>query len=66
MKLAFHINDYAWEGGAARLGPQLAEIARAGEAAGFDRIGVAVPALATAPVTNSRGEHVGELAVATS
>src|SRR5215475_15193690 len=41
MKLGFHINDYAWEGGAARLGATLIEIARAGEAAGFDRIGVA-------------------------
>ena len=28
--------------------------------------GVALPALATTPVTNSRGEHVGELAVKTS
>lgn len=41
MKLGFHINDYAWEGGAARYGPTLVEIARAGDAAGFDRIGVA-------------------------
>jgi F420-dependent oxidoreductase-like protein len=41
MKLGFHLNDYDWAGGAARLGPALAEIARAGEEAGFDRIGVA-------------------------
>jgi F420-dependent oxidoreductase-like protein len=41
MKLGFHLNDYDWAGGAARLGPTLAEIARAGDEAGFDRIGVA-------------------------
>jgi F420-dependent oxidoreductase-like protein len=41
MKLGFHINDYDWAGGAARIGPTLAEIARAGDEAGFDRIGVA-------------------------
>jgi F420-dependent oxidoreductase-like protein len=41
VKLGFHINDYTWEGGTARLGPTLAEIARAGDEAGFDRIGVA-------------------------
>src|SRR5579885_2637477 len=41
MKLGFHINDYDWEGGPARYGATLAEIAQAGEAAGFDRIGVA-------------------------
>lgn len=41
MKLGLHLNDFDWAGGAARLGPTLAEIARAGEAAGFDRIGVA-------------------------
>jgi F420-dependent oxidoreductase-like protein len=41
MKLGFHINDYAWTGGSASLGPKLAEIARAGDEAGFDRIGVA-------------------------
>jgi F420-dependent oxidoreductase-like protein len=41
MKLGFHLNDYAWAGGAARLGPSLADIARAGDEAGFDRIGVA-------------------------
>ena len=41
MKLGFHINDYDWTGGAASLGPTLVEIARAGDEAGFDRIGVA-------------------------
>jgi F420-dependent oxidoreductase-like protein len=41
MKLGFHLNDYDWEGGASRLGPTLAEIASAGDDAGFDRIGVA-------------------------
>jgi len=46
------------DGSSRPLGPALAAF--------LDRIGVAVPALATAPVTNSRGEHVGELAVATS
>ncbi|HEY7778584.1 MAG TPA: TIGR03560 family F420-dependent LLM class oxidoreductase [Ktedonobacterales bacterium] len=41
MKLGFHLNDFDWVGGAGRLGPTLAEIAHAGEEAGFDRIGVA-------------------------
>lgn len=41
MKLGFHLNDFDWTGGAARLGPTLAAIARAADAAGFDRIGVA-------------------------
>src|SRR5579859_2392816 len=41
MKLGFHLNDFDWTGGAARLGPTLAEIAHAGDEAGFDRIGVA-------------------------
>jgi F420-dependent oxidoreductase-like protein len=41
MKLGLHLNDFDWTGGAVRLGSTLAEIARAGEAAGFDRIGVA-------------------------
>ena len=41
MKLGLHINDYAWAGGAARLGPLLGEIAHAADEAGFDRIGVA-------------------------
>ncbi len=41
MKLGFHLNDYDWARGSAHLGPTLAEIARAGDEAGFDRIGVA-------------------------
>jgi F420-dependent oxidoreductase-like protein len=41
VKLGFHLNDYDWTGGAARLGPALAEIAHAADEAGFDRIGVA-------------------------
>ena len=41
MQLGLHINDFDWEGGAVRIAPTLSEIARAGEAAGFDRIGVA-------------------------
>jgi F420-dependent oxidoreductase-like protein len=41
VKLAFHINDYDWAGASARLGPTLVDIARAADAAGFDRIGVA-------------------------
>jgi F420-dependent oxidoreductase-like protein len=41
VKLGVQINDYAWAGGAARLGPLISEIARAADKAGFDRIGVA-------------------------
>jgi F420-dependent oxidoreductase-like protein len=41
VKLGFHLNDFDWMGGPAQLGPTLAEIAHAGDAAGFDRIGVA-------------------------
>lgn len=41
MQLGFHLNDFDWAGGAARLGSTLAEIARAGDEARFDRIGVA-------------------------
>jgi L-asparaginase II len=47
------------EDGATRpLGPALAAFLRP--------LGIALPDLVTAPITNSRGEHVGELAVATS
>src|SRR5712691_4367969 len=47
------------EDGATRpLGPALAAF--------LQPLGVALPDLVTAPITNSRGEHVGELAVATS
>jgi F420-dependent oxidoreductase-like protein len=41
MRLGLHLNDFDWEGSAARLGSTLADIARAGDEAGFDRIGVA-------------------------
>ncbi len=41
MKLALHIPQTTWEGGAARLGPLLAEIVEAAEDAGFDTISVA-------------------------
>jgi alkanesulfonate monooxygenase SsuD/methylene tetrahydromethanopterin reductase-like flavin-dependent oxidoreductase (luciferase family) len=41
MKLGLHIVDTNWEGGPARLGNLLGEIAEAGEAAGFDWISVA-------------------------
>lgn len=41
MKLGININDYAWAGGGARLGPLIGEIGRAADEAGFDRIGVA-------------------------
>jgi F420-dependent oxidoreductase-like protein len=38
MKLGLHIYDFTWPGGASQLGPTLAKIAQAAEAAGFDRI----------------------------
>lgn len=41
MKLGLHIVDTNWDGGPARLGPKLAEIVQAAEAAGFDWISVA-------------------------
>ena len=41
MKLGLQINSFDWQGGSARLGLTLAEIARAAEAAGFDRIAAA-------------------------
>ena len=41
MKLGLHLNDFDWEGGAQRFAATLGAIARAGEEAGFDRIGVA-------------------------
>ncbi len=40
MKLGVHIAATAWRGGAARLGPTLAEVVEAAEAAGFDAISV--------------------------
>jgi F420-dependent oxidoreductase-like protein len=41
MKLGLHIPSTTWEAGAARLGPKLAEVVQAAEAAGFDSIDVA-------------------------
>jgi F420-dependent oxidoreductase-like protein len=41
MKLGFHLNDFDWAGGPARLGLTLTAIAHAADEAGFDRIGVA-------------------------
>lgn len=41
MKLGLHVASTTWEGGAAQLGPKLAEIVEAAEAAGFDAIDVA-------------------------
>jgi F420-dependent oxidoreductase-like protein len=41
MKLGLHIASTTWEGGVGRLGPTLAEIVEAAEAAGFDAIDVA-------------------------
>ncbi len=41
MKLGLQINQFAWGGGAVRMGESLAAIARAADAAGFALIGVA-------------------------
>nr|PZN67538.1 MAG: LLM class F420-dependent oxidoreductase [Sphaerobacter thermophilus] len=41
MKLGLHINRFRWDGGPERLGPTLAAMAHAAEAAGFDTIAVA-------------------------
>jgi F420-dependent oxidoreductase-like protein len=41
MKLGLQLNSFDWTGGPARFADTLAEIARAAEKAGFDRIGVA-------------------------
>ena len=40
MKLGLHVSDYTWSGGPARLGANLATVAQAAEAAGFDRLSV--------------------------
>src|SRR5665213_3589326 len=40
MKLGLHVSDFTWPGGPARLGANLATIAEAAEAAGFDRLSV--------------------------
>ncbi|MFI7642445.1 LLM class F420-dependent oxidoreductase [Nonomuraea sp. NPDC049400] len=40
MKLGLHIPDFTWPGGAGRLGPDLADVVKSAEEAGFDRISV--------------------------
>jgi F420-dependent oxidoreductase-like protein len=40
MKLGLQIPDFTWPGGAARIGPTLASIAKTADEAGFDSIGV--------------------------
>ena len=40
MKLGLHVSDFTWPGGPTRLGADLATIAQAAEAAGFDRLSV--------------------------
>ncbi|MCO8273098.1 LLM class F420-dependent oxidoreductase [Actinoplanes sp. TRM 88003] len=40
MKLGLHISNFTWPEGAARLGPQLGEVAAAADEAGFERISV--------------------------
>jgi F420-dependent oxidoreductase-like protein len=40
MKLGLHIPDFTWPNGPERLGPELAEVVAAADAAGFDRISV--------------------------
>jgi F420-dependent oxidoreductase-like protein len=40
MKLGLHVSDFTWPGGPAQLGANLATIAQAAEAAGFDRLSV--------------------------
>jgi F420-dependent oxidoreductase-like protein len=40
MRLGLHISNFTWPGGAARIGADLAAIARAADDAGFDRVSV--------------------------
>jgi F420-dependent oxidoreductase-like protein len=40
MKLGLHISDFTWPSGPARLGRELADVARAADEAGFDRLSV--------------------------
>jgi F420-dependent oxidoreductase-like protein len=40
MKLGLHIPNFTWPNGPERLGPELAEVVSAADAAGFDRISV--------------------------
>jgi alkanesulfonate monooxygenase SsuD/methylene tetrahydromethanopterin reductase-like flavin-dependent oxidoreductase (luciferase family) len=41
MKLGIQLNSFDWDGGPERFSTTLADIVRAAEEAGFDRIGVA-------------------------
>ena len=41
MKLGLQLNSFDWNGGPERFASNLAEIGKAAEGAGFDRIGVA-------------------------
>jgi F420-dependent oxidoreductase-like protein len=40
VRLGLHLPDFTWPGGPPRLGTQLADVAQAAEAAGFDRLSV--------------------------
>jgi F420-dependent oxidoreductase-like protein len=40
MKLGLHISDFTWPSGPARLGRELADVARTADEAGFDRLSV--------------------------
>jgi F420-dependent oxidoreductase-like protein len=40
VRFGLHISNFTWDGGPAALGGRLAEVAQAGEDAGFDRISV--------------------------
>ena len=40
MKLGLHISDFTWSGGPTKLSGDLARVALAAEAAGFDRVSV--------------------------
>src|SRR5258708_18279465 len=40
MKLGLHISDFTWPSGPARLGRELADVARAADEAGFDKLSV--------------------------
>lgn len=40
MQLGLHVSDFTWPGGPSRLAVDLANVAQAAEAAGFDRLSV--------------------------
>jgi F420-dependent oxidoreductase-like protein len=58
VKLALHIPQTTWEGGAARLGPLLADIVEAAEDAGFDTISVADHLWLHPIIGGPNGNHV--------